>query len=182
MGQIVGVVFPLFAIIGLGKLAVRFRFLDSEGAAVLSRFAFLLLVPALLFAVMAEGPTADVFGQGGVYFAGCLLMYCLALCLARWLKEPSWPHGAAFVFHFFQQPDDQNRIVNARDCAQKTAGNPDFLAGSGIHYQDLGPCCAAEHPFVVLDIEDRRIKGEMPVSQMLEGCRKRRRRHEPLLS
>ena len=97
MGQIVGVVFPLFAIIGLGKLAVRFRFLDSAGATVLSRFAFLLPVPALLFAVMAEGPTADVFGPGGVYFAGCLLMYCLALCLARWLKEPSWPHSAAFA-------------------------------------------------------------------------------------
>ena len=97
MGQILGVVFPLFAIIALGKLAVHFRFLDATDSAVLSRFAFFLPVPALLFGVLAEGPAADVFGPGGIYFAGCSFLYCVALCVGRWLKDPSLPHSAVFA-------------------------------------------------------------------------------------
>jgi malonate transporter and related proteins len=53
-------------------------------------------VPALLFGVMAEGPTADMVGPGGVYFAGCLVIYGMALLVGKWLKEPSWPHTAVF--------------------------------------------------------------------------------------
>src|ERR1700722_8333731 len=97
MGQILGVVFPLFAIIALGKLAVHFRFLDATDSAVLSRFAFFLPVPALLFGVLAEGPAADGFGPGGIYFAGCSFLYCVALCVGRWLKNPSLPHSAVFA-------------------------------------------------------------------------------------
>jgi malonate transporter and related proteins len=97
VGQILGAVLPLFAIIGLGKLATNFKFLDAAGSAILSRFAFFLLIPALLFGLIATGPAGDMFGPGGVYFAGCLFVYCLALGAGRWLGEPSWPHGAVFA-------------------------------------------------------------------------------------
>ena len=97
MGQLLGTVLPLVAIIGLGKLAVHFKQLDAAGSAVLSRFAFRLPVPALLFSVTAEGPTADVLGAGGVYIVGCLFIYALALFVGRWLKDPSWPHSAVFA-------------------------------------------------------------------------------------
>ena len=52
MGQILGAVLPLFTIIGLGKLSANFGFLDAAGSAVLSRFAFFLLIPALLFGLI----------------------------------------------------------------------------------------------------------------------------------
>ncbi|MBS0641463.1 MAG: AEC family transporter [Proteobacteria bacterium] len=97
MEQILGSVLPLFAIIGLGKLATSFGFLDAAGSVVLSRFAFFLLIPALLFGLIATGPASDVFGPGGVYFLGCLFVYCLALCVGRWLNGPSWPAGAVFA-------------------------------------------------------------------------------------
>jgi predicted permease len=97
MGHILGVVLPLFAIIGLGKLAVHFAYLDTAGAAVLSRFAFLLLIPALLFGLVAEAPTADMFGPSGTYFVGCLIVYGIALWIARWLQNPSLSHGAVFA-------------------------------------------------------------------------------------
>ena len=73
MAHILGIVLPLFAVIGLGKLAAYFQYLDAAGTAVLTRFAFMLAVPALLFGVMAEGPAADIWGPGGVYFLGILL-------------------------------------------------------------------------------------------------------------
>jgi predicted permease len=92
VGQILGSVIPLFAIIALGKLALQYRFLDSVGAAALSRFALFLLVPALLFGLIAEAPAADMFGVGGVYLAGCLIMYVVALSLGLLLKEPSLGH------------------------------------------------------------------------------------------
>jgi malonate transporter len=97
VGQLLGAVLPLFAIIGLGKLAVYFDQLDAAGSAALSRFAFRLPVPALLFGVMAEGPTVDVLGPSGLYFLGCLLIYVLALFVGRWLSNPSWSHSAVFA-------------------------------------------------------------------------------------
>src|ERR1700712_5971713 len=97
VGQLLVAVLPLFAIIGLGKLAVHLKQLDAAGSAVLSRFAFRLPVPALLFGVMAEGPTADVLGPGGIYFVGCLLIYVLAMFMGRRLRDPSWSHSAVFA-------------------------------------------------------------------------------------
>jgi predicted permease len=70
VGQLAGAVLPLFAIIALGKLAILFKQLDAAGSAVLSRFAFRLPVPALLFGVMAEGPTANVLVPRVVHNAG----------------------------------------------------------------------------------------------------------------
>jgi malonate transporter len=97
VGQILGSVIPLFAIIALGKLAIQYRFLDPAGTVALSRFALFLLVPALLFGLIAEAPTADMFGVGGVYLVGCLIMYVVALILGLLLKEPSLGHSAIFA-------------------------------------------------------------------------------------
>ena len=97
MARILGIVLPLFAIIGLGKLAVRYAFLDAAGSAVLSRFAFVLLIPALLFGLIVEAPKADMFGAGGLYFGGCLIVYAAALGLGRLLKNPSLSHSSVFA-------------------------------------------------------------------------------------
>jgi malonate transporter len=95
MLQILGIVVPLFAIIGLGKAAIHWKFLDGAGSAVLSRFTFFIPVPALLFGLMAELTVS--FGMSVVYFAGCLAIYMAALWVGRWFADPSLSHRAVFA-------------------------------------------------------------------------------------
>jgi malonate transporter len=95
MLQIIGILLPLFATIGLGKAAIQWRFLDASGAAVLSRFTFFVPMPALMFGLMAE--LNVTFGMSAIYFVGVLVVYDIALCTGRWLTEPSLPHRAVFA-------------------------------------------------------------------------------------
>lgn len=95
MAQIIGIVLPLFAVIGMGKTAIACNFLTAADAAVLSRFTFFVPIPALLFGLMAEVNVS--FGMSVVYFAGCLLVYVTALGIGRFLTDPSLPHRAVFA-------------------------------------------------------------------------------------
>jgi malonate transporter and related proteins len=93
--QILGIVLPLFAIIALGKAAIRWNFMDSSGSAILSRFTFYVPIPALLFGLMAELQIS--LGVSGAYFTGCLLIYAVALWVGRWLADSSLAHRAVFA-------------------------------------------------------------------------------------
>jgi len=93
--QIVGIILPLFAIIALGKAAVRWHFMDSSGSAALSSFTFYVPIPALLFGLMAELQIS--LGVSGAYLAGCLVIYAIALWVGRWLADSSLAHRAVFA-------------------------------------------------------------------------------------
>jgi malonate transporter and related proteins len=97
MLQILGIVFPIFAIIGLGKAAIRWKFMDATGSAILSRFTFYVPIPALLFGTISEMAVGNSFRLGGAYIVCCLMLYGIALAAGRWLTEPSLAHRAVFA-------------------------------------------------------------------------------------
>lgn len=74
MFAIVNVVIPVFAIIGLGYLAVRFRLYPSEGVRGLVAFVNNFATPCLLFQAMLTSDFGDTFNWSiiGPFYAGSL--------------------------------------------------------------------------------------------------------------
>ncbi|MBV8891204.1 MAG: AEC family transporter [Acidobacteria bacterium] len=97
MIQIIGLLLPIFAIIALGRAAVRFALIDPAGVRGLNDFTYWLALPALLFDSIAMGETLHLLGIASIYLAGCLLVYGLALLLARVLLHMRLSPAAAFA-------------------------------------------------------------------------------------
>ncbi|MDA8051321.1 MAG: AEC family transporter [Rhodospirillales bacterium] len=94
MERILGVVVPVFAVILLGSVTARRRLIDTAGLRGLNDFVYFIGLPALLFGSVSGGGRAPVFGVAGVYFASCLIVYALAMLLARLVLRAD-PAGAA---------------------------------------------------------------------------------------
>ncbi|MCK8782837.1 AEC family transporter [Roseomonas sp. NAR14] len=82
MTGVLVLVAPIFALVALGAVAARFRWLTPEGFRGVNDFVFTLASPALLFA-------NGMSGQAGraqvavVFFAACFAVYGLALPIGR---------------------------------------------------------------------------------------------------
>ena len=59
MATIVGIVFPIFALIGLGYLGRRLHLLTGDAAVALSGYVYYFSLPALLYVKVAEVPVAS---------------------------------------------------------------------------------------------------------------------------
>ena len=94
MISLLSVIGPVFALIVMGRLAVRFRWVDAGGLRGLNDFAFYGALPALLFGSVAEAPSLDLLQLGSVYFGGCLIVYALAMALGRWLLRAEFADSA----------------------------------------------------------------------------------------
>jgi hypothetical protein len=68
MATIVGIIFPIFALIGLGYLGRRLALLTGDAAAALSGYVYYFSLPALLYVKVAEVPVAEFF-SGNLIFA-----------------------------------------------------------------------------------------------------------------
>jgi predicted permease len=93
---ILDVVAPVFAIIGLGYGAARFRLVDEPAFKGLALFVFALAAPALLF----SGGTKPHEPAGGAALAvmfGCLIVYGLALLAGRRLLRMGLAEAALFA-------------------------------------------------------------------------------------
>ncbi|MBE9605420.1 AEC family transporter [Acetobacteraceae bacterium H6797] len=89
---------PIFALIGIGYLFARRRWVSDEGLKALSGFAFGLGIPALLFNNATTphpsgGPIAPAF------FAGCLTIYFLAVVLSCWLLKARLAESGVFALN-----------------------------------------------------------------------------------
>ncbi len=96
MGAIAEVVTPVFALIGLGYLAARLRWVDESGLRALTFFVFTIASPALLF----SGGTRPHAGGSGAALAqvgGALLIYALMLVFARRVLRQSAAEAAVFA-------------------------------------------------------------------------------------
>lgn len=82
MNAVAGIVAPVFALILLGAAAVRWRLVDSGGLRGLNDVTFYAGVPALLFSAVAEADALIGLDVAAAYFAGCLVVYALAVALA----------------------------------------------------------------------------------------------------
>jgi malonate transporter len=95
--QILGIVTPIFAVVGLGKAAMFWKFADEADSGTLSRFTFNVLIPAVLFGSISGLTSMSTFGSGAAFIIGCLVVYGIALGVGRWLAQPSLAHKAVFA-------------------------------------------------------------------------------------
>ena len=79
------IVLPLFGIMVIGFLAGRFRIIVRDGSAILSRFVFVVALPALVFISLSHVPVVEFFDWTflGALGGGMLGTLCLALVVAR---------------------------------------------------------------------------------------------------
>ncbi|HEX3575733.1 MAG TPA: AEC family transporter [Rhodopila sp.] len=97
MLQVIGIVLPIFTVIGLGKAAVHWRVFDAVATANLTKFAVYFLIPALTFGIIAEARPANVTAFSLAYLAGCSMIYLLGLAATGWFEHPTIGHRAVFA-------------------------------------------------------------------------------------
>ena len=80
------VVFPLIAIMLSGYLAGRFKLLPDNASKVISRFVFVIAMPAFIFISLAKIPVGDIFNWQylAVLGGGMLAIFLLGLCVAKY--------------------------------------------------------------------------------------------------
>ncbi len=81
----INIIAPLFAIMVAGYLAGRFRALPDGSSMVLSRFVFVLALPALIFVSISRIPVSEFFNWPylGALGGGMLATFCVGLFVAR---------------------------------------------------------------------------------------------------
>lgn len=81
-----GVVVPVFGLIGLGFAAVRLGALDSAGVRGLVAFVYHFALPVLLFRNMAgmEIPESTPWPFLAAFYAGALATYALGMAVGKW--------------------------------------------------------------------------------------------------
>jgi hypothetical protein len=97
MLAVLAIVAPVFALMGLGYLTARSRYLPETAGAALSQFAFKIAIPAMLFRAMltAAPMQASPWRLLAAYFlaaAACWLAAVLAAALV--LRRPAEDHAA----------------------------------------------------------------------------------------
>jgi predicted permease len=79
------IILPLFGIMLAGFLTGRFKLLLEGSSAILSRFVFIVSLPALIFVSLARVPVTDFFNWPflAALGGGMLIVFCLGLLVAR---------------------------------------------------------------------------------------------------
>src|ERR687885_346543 len=64
LDPLLGAAFPVFALVGCGVLAGRFRLINPGSSEALNRFVYAFALPALLFVAVYRGSLAELLGSG----------------------------------------------------------------------------------------------------------------------
>jgi malonate transporter and related proteins len=97
--QVIGLLLPIFALIALGYVAVRQKWIDTPGIRGINDFTVRFAFPALLFGSIVNATELDTFGIAGIYLVGCLAVYGLAFLIACLALHAHFAHGAAFALN-----------------------------------------------------------------------------------
>ena len=104
METLVGVAFPIFAIILTGYLAGQLGILGAQSAAALNRFVYFFALPPVLFVFTARAPIADILNWPFIaaFLGGTALTLIVALVAGRFLFGHDMSrlamHGLTAVF------------------------------------------------------------------------------------
>jgi predicted permease len=72
LDPVLGAAFPVFALVGCGVLAGRFRLINPGSSEALNRFVYAFALPAMLFIAVYRGSPAELLGSGA-FLAGVVL-------------------------------------------------------------------------------------------------------------
>jgi len=94
LDPVLGAAFPVFALVGCGVLAGRFRLITPGSSEALNRFVYAFALPALLFVGVYRGSLAEVLGSGAFVLGVVLATFCTAAA-AFALSRAVWRAGSA---------------------------------------------------------------------------------------
>jgi len=88
---VTNIIIPLFGVMALGSLFGFFRILEREGSAFLSRFVFVVALPALIFVKLQDVPLEEFFDWPflGALGGGMIVTLGIGLAVARFV----YSHG-----------------------------------------------------------------------------------------
>lgn len=72
LDPVLGAAFPVFALVGCGVLAGRFRLINPDSSEALNRFVYAFALPAMLFLAVYRGSAGELLGSGA-FLAGVVL-------------------------------------------------------------------------------------------------------------
>ena len=96
LDPVFGAAFPVFALVGCGVLAGRFRLINSGSSEALNRFVYAFALPALLFIAVYRGSPEELLGSGGFLAGVVLATFGTALAgfgLSRLLQRGNAPES-----------------------------------------------------------------------------------------
>jgi len=96
MLQIIGLIIPIFAVIGLGRAAVSYQKLDAAGLAVLNGFTYWVALPALLIGSIAGSHGENLLEVSVVYLACCIAVFLMSMIICYVFIDRSVAHMAIF--------------------------------------------------------------------------------------
>lgn len=85
--QILSIVLPVFALIGIGYAAARFGLLDAKIGDALGQFIYVIAIPVLIFRTLATSSLGDVspWGLWISYFTGVAVVWTIGMLTVRHL-------------------------------------------------------------------------------------------------
>jgi malonate transporter and related proteins len=95
--SVFGIVVPVFALIGMGALAVRLRLVEMAAVRGMTDFVFYTAMPGLLFGSVVQAPPLRLLDVAGSFLGGALILYGGALVLARGLFGAGLASAAVFA-------------------------------------------------------------------------------------
>ncbi|HWX50435.1 MAG TPA: AEC family transporter [Roseomonas sp.] len=98
MHTLLNVVAPIFALIGIGYVSARRRWISEEALRGMTDFVFHLAMPALLLRG-ATTPHPNGGATAFAFFSGCLTAYALALLLSRLVLRMRLAEGGTFALN-----------------------------------------------------------------------------------
>lgn len=79
LDPVLGAAFPVFALVGCGVLAGRFRLINPDSSEALNRFVYTFALPALLFVAVYRGSLNELLGSGSFILGVILATFGTAL-------------------------------------------------------------------------------------------------------
>ena len=96
MTQLLGIVAPVFVLIGIGWVSIHRGWTDRAGARGLTNFAYFAAMPALLFDSIAGAPPLHLVHVAGSFLLGAVALFFVAMLLARRLGGQTLAPAAMF--------------------------------------------------------------------------------------
>jgi predicted permease len=83
LDPVLGAAFPVFALVGCGVLAGRFRLITAGSSEALNRFVYAFALPARLFVAVYRGSLGELLGSGAFLLGVILATFATAFVLVQ---------------------------------------------------------------------------------------------------
>ncbi len=99
MGVLFGIIAPVFALIGMGAAAMRFRLLEVAGLRGMTDFVFYAAMPCLLFGSVAAAPPLRLLDVAGSFLMGAVLLFAASVLVGRRLLRARLAQASVFALN-----------------------------------------------------------------------------------